>query len=123
MSLHVGIDLVSVREVEEAIAEHGDRYLTRVFTEQERLECRSRPDRLAARFAAKEATLKALRVQDEGVNWLLIAVKRSAHGEPGIELAGEIAELAERRGLQSLTVSLTHERDHAAAVVLMEATS
>lgn len=123
MSLHIGIDLVSVREVEESIAEHGERYLTRVYTEQELFDSRSQPHRLAARFAAKEATMKALGIGDEGISWRSIAVSHGAHGEPDIELSGEIAQLAKGRGMQSLAVSLTHERDHAAAVVVMEANS
>lgn len=120
MSSRIGIDLVSVGEVEEAIAVHGERYLTRVYSAGELRDCGGRPERLAARFAAKEATIKAIGRVDEGLDWRSIAVVRGPSGETSIELQGEAARLAQRRGVRSLVVSLTHERDHAAAVVVAE---
>jgi holo-[acyl-carrier protein] synthase len=120
MSVRVGIDLVSVEEVERSIAAHGERYLSRIYSEQELLDSRARPSRLAARFAAKEAAMKALGRENEGFGWKSIEVKRRDDGQPTLELAGEAAELAHRRGVRQVTVSLTHERDHAAAVVVME---
>jgi len=123
MSVRVGIDLVSVEQVKESIADHGRRYLRRVYTEQELVESRSEPRRLAARFAAKEATMKALGRGDEGFGWRAIAVAGGTGGQPQIELTGSVAELAQRRGIQSIAVSLTHEREYAAAVVVIEAES
>jgi holo-[acyl-carrier protein] synthase len=120
MSLRVGIDLVDVKQVEDSVSVHGERYLHRVYSDQELSDSQARPERLAARFAAKEATMKALGRGDEGLGWTSITVVRGADGEPSIELTGEAARLAERRGMRSMSVSLTHERDHAAAVVVME---
>ncbi len=120
MSVRVGIDLVSVNRVKESIAGHGQRYLSRVYTDRELGESRSEPARLAARFAAKEATMKALGRDDEGFGWRAIAVVSGADGQPRIELAGAVADLAQRRGLQSIAVSLTHDRDYAAAMVVVE---
>ena len=120
MTQHVGIDLVHTDEVQEALAEHGARYLDRVFTEQEQRESGLDVQRLAARFAAKEATMKALDRGDEALPWRSIAVARSRSGSPRIELTGVAAELAQRRGVSALSVSLTHEGPLAAAVVLAE---
>lgn len=123
MSVRVGIDLVSVEQVKGSIADHGRRYLRRVYTEQELVESRSEPRRLAARFAAKEATMKALGRGDEGFGWRAIAVAGGPDGQPRIELTGPARKLAQRRGLQSIAVSLTHEREYAAAIVVIEAES
>jgi holo-[acyl-carrier protein] synthase len=120
MSTRVGIDLVSVEQVQDSIAGHGTRYLSRIYTDSELVESRSEPQRLAARFAAKEATMKALGRGDEGFGWRDIALASGADGQPTIELSGAAAQLAQRRGVRSISVSLTHERDYAAAVVLME---
>jgi holo-[acyl-carrier protein] synthase len=120
MSIHVGIDLVSIAEVERAVQAHGERYLHRVYTARELAESRRAPHRLAARFAAKEAAMKALEVRG-GIGWRSVAVVGEESARPMIELHGEAARLAELRNVQSIAVSLTHERDHAAAVVVMEA--
>jgi holo-[acyl-carrier protein] synthase len=120
MSVRVGIDLVSIVQVEDSIATHGDRYLARIYSDRELADSRARPERLAARFAAKEAAMKALGRDDEGFGWKAIEVMRGADGQPTLQLTGGAARLAQRRGMISLTVSLTHERDHAAAVVVME---
>jgi holo-[acyl-carrier protein] synthase len=120
MSFRVGVDLVETATVREAIITHGDRYLRRIYTEAERLDSGSDPVRLAARFAAKEATMKALERGDEPLPWRSIAVTRAASGSPSLVLEGPAAELARARGIRSLALSITHERDHAAAVVLAE---
>jgi holo-[acyl-carrier protein] synthase len=123
MSLHVGIDLVSVDQVAQSIADHGPAYLSRVYTDQELTDSHQDPARLAARFAAKEATMKALRRGDEGIGWRSIEIVRATDGQPSIQLRDAAADLARRRGLQSIAVSLTHEPGHAAAVVVVEASA
>jgi holo-[acyl-carrier protein] synthase len=117
----VGIDLIDVADVGESIAAFGKRYLDRVFTPAERAECGGSVARLAERFAAKEATMKALGRGDEALAWTAIEVTDGGDGRPVLALTGQAAELAARRGLRHSAVSLTHQRDHAAAVVLMEA--
>jgi holo-[acyl-carrier protein] synthase len=121
MSIRIGIDLVNVNDVREAIAEHGERYLERVYTADELQDCTrdSEPDpgRLAARFAAKEATMKVLRCGDEALPWSSIALRKRPGGWPDLELAGEAKRLAQSAGVGELTVSITHEADYAAAVV------
>jgi holo-[acyl-carrier protein] synthase len=121
MSLRVGIDLMAVEQIAGSVACHGDRFLERVYSSRELADSRRDPSRLAAQFAAKEATMKALGRADEAIGWRSIEVLRDPAGRPSIQLSGAAAELANRRGVTSLAVSLTHERRHAAAVVVAEA--
>lgn len=120
MPIQVGIDLVRTDEVRESLAAHGERYLQRIYTDVEQQECRSNPRRLAARFAAKEATMKALGRVDEPLPWRSIGVVHDAGGQPLLELSGPAAALAERRGVRHLDLSLTDGRSLATAVVLAE---
>ncbi len=120
MPVEVGIDVVARGEVEDALREHGRRYLERIYTEGERADSEGDPLRLAARFAAKEAAMKALRRTDEPLPWREIAVHRDASGRPTLELTGSARHLAHAAGIHSLSVSLTHQGDIAAAVVLAE---
>jgi len=117
-TISIGIDLASADAVEESLQTHGERYLARVYTDRERRECRSDAARLAARFAAKEAALKALRREDEAIPWTSIGVCTDGAGRPTLELIGPAAALARRRGVAELSVSLTHEGQFAAAVVV-----
>jgi holo-[acyl-carrier protein] synthase len=118
MPLEVGIDFVSREEVEEAIRRHGRRYLERVYTPRERADSESNPLRLAARFAAKEATMKALGRGDGPLDWRTIELRQDADGRPTLHLTGAAGELARRAGVEGLSVSLSHRRQLAAAVVL-----
>jgi holo-[acyl-carrier protein] synthase len=124
MGMRVGTDLVRVATVRDAIAAHGERYLQRVFTPREVEDCRMAgvvdPQRLAARFAAKEATLKALRAGDAAIPWPAVEVLRDPTGFPALALHGAAADLAARQGIAQLEVSLTHEEEYAAAVVVAE---
>lgn len=120
VALRVGIDLLSVDEVRDAIAAHDERYLARIYTDAERRDCGEDPERLAARFAAKEAAIKALRPGDEALPWRDIEVRRDRAGWTELELHGAAARLAERQGVTSAAVSLTHDRDRVSAVVVLE---
>jgi holo-[acyl-carrier protein] synthase len=126
MHLSVGIDLVSVESVEASIRTHASRYLQRVYTEREVADCGGElavdPERLAARFAAKEATLKVLRPVDGGVPWRSIEVRRDPAGWVELELSGAAAELAAEHGLDRFVVSLSHEGGLASAVVVATGT-
>lgn len=119
----VGVDLASVEGVEASIGIHAERYLRRVYTGRELSDCRNvdgtpNARRLAARFAAKEATMKALRTADEPLPWGSIGVRSDRFGRPSIELTGRAEELASSRGVKAIDVSLTHEGPFAAAVVV-----
>jgi holo-[acyl-carrier protein] synthase len=123
--VRVGIDLVKAATVREALAEHGERYLARVYTETEVVQCGApgggAPDplRLAARFAAKEAAMKVLRpAREQALPWTAIEVLRGPDGAPALTLHDAAARLAETAGLRDFAVSLTHEDEYAAAVVV-----
>jgi len=120
VSLRVGIDLVSVDSIREAVALHGDRYLERIYTPREIADCRDGDEvafeRLAARFAAKEAGMKALRLPpSEGLDWRSLELVREPEGWTWLRLTGRAAELA---GTHELSVSVTHEGPFAMAVVV-----
>lgn len=122
MPLRVGIDLVTVDSVRDSLAEHGEHYLARVFTAREREDCATPtgvdPERLAGRFAAKEATLKVLRPGEVGVPWNTIAVVRDPAGWVTLELSGPAATVAAAAGVSELALSITHEGGFASAVVI-----
>jgi holo-[acyl-carrier protein] synthase len=118
--INVGIDLVETDEVRESMRTHGDRYLTRIYTESEQRDCGSNPRLLAARFAAKEATMKALGRGEEPLPWRSIAVLSDPDGGLELELSGEAEALARQRRVEKLTLSVTYRRSMAAAVVFAE---
>jgi holo-[acyl-carrier protein] synthase len=124
VSIRVGLDLVSVQTVADSLNAHGERYLARVYSAGEIADCRTGdsvdPERLAARFAAKEATFKVLRVGDEAVAWTDVEVVRHPSGWVGLSLSGHAATLAEAAGISELALSLSHEHGCAAAIVLAD---
>lgn len=120
MPLQVGIDLVAADDVRNSIDAHGRRYLERVYTKTELRECGSDPALLAARFAAKEALMKALGVSGEQVAWSEIGVAQDSGGRSSLELTGAAAALGERLGLGHIALSMTRERSLAAAIVFAE---
>ncbi len=124
MPVRVGIDLVSVDSVRRSIENHGARYLERVYTERELADCSAPsgidPERLAARFAAKEAALKVLRPGDVGVSLLAIEVHRYPGGWVELELSGAAAALASEAGVSNFALSITHEAGFASAVVIAD---
>jgi holo-[acyl-carrier protein] synthase len=122
VGLRVGIDLVSVELVAEALRDHGDRYLERVYTAREVEDCRRgtepAPERLAARFAAKEAAIKVFRPGHRALPWPQIEVRRDPAGWVELSLTGAAEALAAELGVEDLAVSLTHEHSFASAVVV-----
>lgn len=122
MSVRVGIDLVSVESVRDSIRMHAEHYLERIYTEHEVEDCSTAdgvdPERLAARFAAKEATLKALRPNNVGIPWHTIEVRRHPGGWVDLELSGPAAALAAQAGVTELALSFAHEGGFATAVVI-----
>src|SRR6202047_357500 len=102
MIVGTGIDIAEVPRIAQTIARHGDRFLQRVFTEGERGYCESkanRVERYAARFAAKEAAMKALGTGwNHGVTWRDVEVCRQPGGGPTIEFHGNAAEVAAKLG-------------------------
>ena len=126
--MRVGIDLVSVDSVDASIREHGARYLERIHTERELHDCHTEQgpvtERLAARFAAKEATIKVLRpAPDTAVPWRTIEVVRHSSGWVALSSAARRRRSRSAAGLHDFALSITHEQGHAAAVVVAEESS
>jgi holo-[acyl-carrier protein] synthase len=118
-----GIDLIEVNRIEIAIARYGERFLGRVFTRGELAYCRGRPQQLAARFAAKEAISKALGTgiqHRDGMAWQEIQIVSDDQGKPTVQLTGRAARRAEQIGLSTFSLSLSHTREHAIALVVAQ---
>jgi holo-[acyl-carrier protein] synthase len=122
-SIRVGTDLTCVADVAQSIERFGDRYLRRIFTEHELASTGAAPERLAARFAAKEAAVKVLRPTGNQPDWRSIEVVRDGAGACHLRLTGTAAAMAADAGIAELAVSLTHEHDLAAAFVVARLTT
>ena len=118
----VGSDLVSVGRIRQAARKFGERFTTRVFTERERRYCEARRDPYpcyAARFAAKEAVLKALGTGlAAGSTWRDVEVISGKRGAPRVELYGRVALIARERGIQKFLITLSHDGSYAVAFVV-----
>ncbi len=124
MIVGVGTDICCVARMERMAGKYGARFLDRVFTPEEQARCHRKAgtaERLAARFAAKEATMKALGTGWAcGVKFLDIHVSNEFGGQPTVTLAGDAAARARAMGVWRIHVSLSHERDQAIAFVVLE---
>ena len=124
MIVGIGIDLVEIVRMERAIERHPERLIQRVFTEAEQRECRGRyrpAMHYAARFAAKEAFLKAVGLGLRGgMRWRDVGVVHAPSGKPSLVVQGRAAERMRELGAVHALVSLTHTDSHASAVVILE---
>lgn len=118
--LSAGIDLVEVDRLAKTIERYGNRFLTRVFTENELRHCRGNAYQLAARFAAKEAVSKVLGTGLQGITWRDIEIVTEASGKPTVRLHGRAAQRAAQLNLENFALSLSHTREHAIALVIAE---
>jgi holo-[acyl-carrier protein] synthase len=121
--LAVGVDLIEVERIQATLTRFGNRFLTRIFTENELAYCHGQPHQLAARFAAKEAVSKALGTgiqHRDGVGWREIEIVSDARGKPIVHLNGQAATRAAQLNLHSFAISLSHSREHAIAMVVAE---
>ncbi|MFZ6848661.1 holo-ACP synthase [Undibacterium sp. RuRC25W] len=119
----LGTDLVWIPEIEQSVVQFGDRYLQRMFSLQELQDCRQGQQlnyqKLAARVAAKEATMKILGLnKDTALPWNSIEVTRNANGLPGLRLHREAQALARTARLGECILSLSHEHEYAIATVI-----
>ena len=124
MIVGTGTDLIEIDRIERSIARYGQRFLDRVYTAAEQAYCRSKKssaESFAARFAAKEAGAKALGTGiSHGIGWPELEVVREPTGKPTLILHGRAAERGRALGVTHISLSLTHSRTAALAVVLME---
>lgn len=118
MKLSSGIDLIEIARIQRALERHGERFLQRVFTPAEVAQCRGRASELAARFAAKEAASKALGTGIGPISWAEVETINLPSGKPELRLYGRAQIIAGKLGLDTWSVSLTHARQMAAAVVV-----
>ena len=114
----VGIDVIEIGRIRRALDDFGERFLRKVYTERERERYAGRVAELAARFAAKEATSKALGTGIRGIRWREMEILSNRRGKPVLVLHGGAAERAARLGLVAFDVSLTHSRTDAMAFVV-----
>jgi holo-[acyl-carrier protein] synthase len=118
MEYAVGIDVIEIERVKKVLERHPERFLKRVFTPEEVAFCRGRVPELAARFAAKEAVMKALGTGARGLAWREIEVLPNRRGKPLIYLHGAARQRGEKIGLRGVDVSLTHSHELAIAAVV-----
>jgi len=124
MIVGTGIDIAEVARIRQSIERFGERFLQRVFTAGEIRYCDSKANRFeryAARFAAKEAAMKALGTGwNHGISWRDCEVVRQPGGRPTIAFDGKAAEFAAKLGVKNAALSLTHTAEQAIAQVILE---
>jgi holo-[acyl-carrier protein] synthase len=118
MEYAVGIDVIEIARVRKVLERHPERFLQRVFTPEEVAFCRGRVPELAARFAAKEAVMKALGTGARGLAWREIEILPNNRGKPLVYLHGLARQRAETIGLRGIDISLTHSHELAIASVV-----
>lgn len=117
MELAVGVDVIEIGRVRRVLDRHPERFLRRVYTPEEVAFCRGRLPELAARFAAKEAVMKALGTGARGLAWREIEILPNRRGKPLVYLHGRAKQRGQTIGLRGVDISLTHDGNFAIAVV------
>ena len=114
-----GIDLVDFGRIEQMLEKHPQRFLDRVFTAAEQADAdkqKNRIEKLAGRFAAKEAVMKLIGTGwRDGIAWTDIEVVNNPLGQPLVSIAGKVKELADAKGIEQITLSITHTSNFAIA--------
>ena len=113
----VGTDIIEINRIDQAIKRWGARFLQRIFTDQEITLYHNKPSSLAARFAGKEAVIKALSSQKGRFAWKDIEILSEPGGKPSVKLYGRAQKHANSLGLNNLDISLSHCREYAIAFV------
>ena len=117
---YVGVDIIEIARIEKAINRWGDRFFRRIYTELELKICHKRPARLAARFAGKEAVMKALGTGVRGISWREIEILSEPSGKPQVHLYGKAQKRASDLGLDRVAISLSDSKEYAVAFVVGE---
>jgi holo-[acyl-carrier-protein] synthase len=112
----LGIDVIRVDRIREAVARYGARFSARVLTEDEAAYVESSAERLAGRWAAKEAVSKVLGLGVRGIGWRDIEIVRLPTGQPEVRLHGRARLRRDQLGMGGIAVSISHEREYAVAV-------
>lgn len=124
MILGMGADLVEIARIRKSIQSYGDRFLNRIYTSAEQAYCSKKgnsAESFAARFAAKEAAMKALGTgMQGGVTWKNFEVMNEPSGRPALRLSGAALQYAESMGVKRASISITHTAGLSFAVVILE---
>ena len=123
MTFSIGVDIEEIATIERLMHEHGEKFLNKVFTDQERSYCLGKPSpiqHLAARYASKEATMKALKTGwNNGIQWKHIeVVKETTEGFPALKLHNKAKEVFDAQGFSDLDLSFSHSESYVVATVL-----
>jgi holo-[acyl-carrier protein] synthase len=111
----LGIDIIRVQRIADALKRFGDRFSRRVLTPTEAAYVRNRPETMAGRWAAKEAVSKVLGLGIRGIGWRDIEIERLPTGQPAVRLHGRAARRATQLGMGRIAVSISHESEFAVA--------
>jgi len=117
----VGIDIIEIPRIAQAISRWQESFLKRVYTDTELKHCHNAVPSLAARFAAKEATMKALGTGMNGLNWQDIEVLSNIDGAPSLRLHGRALEKSKEVGITELSITMSHSKQYAIAFVIGDA--
>ncbi|MBA3876061.1 MAG: holo-[acyl-carrier-protein] synthase [Anaerolinea sp.] len=112
----LGIDIIKVARIREALERFGSRFSRRVLTPAEQRYVRDRPETFAGRWAAKEAVSKVLGLGVRGIGWRDIEIERLPTGQPAVRLHGRAGQRAEQLKMDRIALSITHESDYAVAI-------
>ena len=118
--LFTGIDIIEIHRIKDVYLKYPERFMKKVFTNQEISYCRGRYPQIAARFASKEAVMKALGTGIRGVPWKSIEVFRARGKAPEIILHGNAKKKAQELGINRIAISISHSRNYAVASVVAE---
>jgi len=120
----IGLDMVKVSRIEEALKRWGERFQNKVFSPGEIRYCLEKKNpapHFAARFAAKEALVKALGIGiRRGVHWKDVEVQRGPLGRPVLKIHGRAVEICRKEGIDGFFLSLTHDGDYSGAMVVLQ---
>lgn len=117
MSHYIGVDIIEIGRIKEAVDSWGERFLNRIYTEAELAAYRHKPSSLAARFACKEAVMKLLGTGKYGINWREVETLSHSSGKPVVKLYGKAQNKADELGIDEIAVSLSHSKEYAIAYV------
>ena len=118
--LTTGVDIIEIDRVRKVVDRWGERFLRRIYTDDEISYCRGRAPNLAGRFAAKEAAMKALGTGVRGVGWKDIEVIRHESGAPAVLLHGRGKHRAQLLGVRDISLSISHSQEYAVAFVVVQ---
>ncbi len=117
-STSVGTDIVEIHRIEQAIRSWQDSFLRRIYTEAELEFCQNRASSLAARFAAKEAVMKALGTGANVISWRDIEILSNSQGAPVVRLHAQAERKAKENGIAKFSVTMSHCKEYAVAFVI-----